>query len=32
VLRESLKGIALRKKGIADKQYLSPLTVDHNQN
>ncbi len=29
LLRECLTGIAMRKMGIADKYYLSPLTVEH---
>ena len=28
-LRECLTGIALRKRGIDEKHYLSPLTVEH---
>jgi agmatinase len=32
VLRECLTGIAMNKKGIAEKNYLSPLTVDDGQN
>ena len=32
VLRECLTGIAMEKKGITDKNYLSPLTVDDGQN
>jgi agmatinase len=31
VLRECLNGIALRKRGLSDPHYLSPLTVDHGQ-
>lgn len=31
VLRECLNGIALRKRGLTDPHYLSPLTVDHGQ-
>ena len=29
VLQECMTGIAMRKRGITDKRYLSPLTVDH---
>jgi agmatinase len=28
IVRECLTGIAMRKKGITEKHYLSPLTVD----
>jgi len=31
IVRECLVGIAMRKKGIADKAYLAPLTVDDNR-
>ena len=31
VIQECLTGIAMRKRGITDKLYLSPLTVDHGQ-
>lgn len=31
IVRECLVGIAMRKKGIADKHYLAPLTVDDNR-
>lgn len=31
ILRECLNGLALRKRGLTDKHYLSPLTVDHGQ-
>ncbi len=31
ILRECLTGIAMRKRGLTDKHYLSPLTVDHGQ-
>ncbi len=31
VLAECLTGIAMRKKGITDPQYLSPLTTEHGQ-
>ena len=31
IVRECLVGIALRKKGIAEKAYLAPLTVDDNR-
>ena len=29
VIRECLTGIAMRKLGLVDEHYLSPLTVDH---
>ena len=29
LLRECLTGVAMRKKGIADENYLSPLTKKH---
>ncbi len=29
ILRECLTGIAMRKEGLTDRHYLSPLTVDH---
>ena len=32
VIQECLTGIAMRKRGITEKRYLSPLTVDHGQN
>lgn len=31
ILRECLTGIAMRKRGITEPHYLSPLTVDHGQ-
>ena len=31
VIQECLTGIAMRKRGLTDKLYLSPLTVDHEQ-
>ena len=31
ILRECLNGLALRKRGLTDEHYLSPLTTDHNQ-
>ena len=31
ILRECLTGIAMRKKGITDRRYLSPLTSDHDR-
>ncbi|MCK0069975.1 agmatinase family protein [Kordiimonas laminariae] len=31
ILRECLTGIAMRKRGLTGKHYLSPLTVDHGQ-
>ncbi|GAB4542810.1 MAG: hypothetical protein Tsb0010_19570 [Parvularculaceae bacterium] len=31
ILRECLTGIAMRKKGLTDPHYLSPLTTDHKQ-
>ena len=31
VLQECMTGVAMRKRGITDKLYLSPLTVDHGQ-
>ena len=30
-VREMLTGVAMRKKGITEKHYLSPDTVDHGQ-
>ena len=32
IVRECLTGLAMRKKGIADEHYLSPLTVDDGRN
>ena len=31
ILRECLTGIAMRKRGITEPHYLSPLTIDHKQ-
>ena len=31
VVRECLTGMAMRKKGLTGKHYLSPLTTDHGQ-
>lgn len=31
IIRECLTGIAMRKRGITEEHYLSPLTVDHGQ-
>ena len=31
VIRDCLNGIAMRKRGLTDEHYLSPLTVDHAQ-
>jgi agmatinase len=31
IVRECLTGLAMRKMGLADKHYLSPLTTDHGQ-
>lgn len=31
ILRECMNGLALRKRGLTDKHYLSPLTIDHGQ-
>ena len=32
ILKECMTGIAMRKKSLTDKHYLSPLTVDDNRN
>ena len=31
-IRECMTGIAMRKKGLTDPHYLSPLTTSHGQN
>ena len=31
ILRECLTGIAMRRKGLVEEHYLSPLTLDHQQ-